>query len=70
MHVERIIRVYLCFKQDQEHLQTQNHKVLALITAVDCEVSESEFGTSFVYSDDDSTYHPPTAQPALEELLV
>ena len=67
MHVERIIRVE--FKQDQEHLQTQNDKELALITGVDCEVSESEFSILFDDSDDDSTSHPPTAQPTLEELL-
>jgi len=37
--------------------------------SVDCEVSESDFGTSLDDSDDDSTFHPPTAQPTLEELL-
>ena len=42
---------------------------MALITGVDCEVSESEFGTSFNDSDDDSTFHSPTAQQTLEELL-
>ena len=54
---------------DQEHLNAQNEKVLALITGFDDDVSESEFGTSFDHSDDDSTFHPPTAQPNLEELL-
>ena len=56
-------------RQDQEHLHTQNEKVLGLITGVDDDVNESEFGTSFDDSDDDSTFHSPTAQPNLEELL-
>ena len=53
-------------RQDQEHLQTQNEKVLALITGVDDDVSEPEFGTSFDDSDDDSTFHPTTAESNLE----